>query len=434
MRCLVTGAYGFIGQHVVRALLEAGCEVIGAGRDLALGRRLLPGIDWIGCDFNHDLTPEVWAPRLAGIDAVVNCVGILQSSARDSTERVHLQGSVALFRAVAEAKVSRLVHISAISADASVGTGYSRSKLAAERALGALDVNWLIVKPSLVVGPGSYGGTSLLRGLAGLPGILPVPDVGEARFEPVAMGDLALGVAHLAAKTEPSRTTLYATGPEPLGVDEIVREFRAWLGFRPAPVLHVPAWLLRPVLLAGDLAGWLGHPSAMRTTSLRQMRYDRLHDPVPFAKAAEIKLTPLKAALAETPAALQDRLHARTYFLLPLLQIAIALFWIATGAVTLMPSGFDAARALLSAGPVPTALAGPVVAAAALADIALGVLFLLPGWVRRAGAAQIAFSIGYLAALGWLRPSLWLAPLGPLLKVVPLIFATMVVMAAAEKR
>ncbi len=80
MRCLVTGAYGFIGSEVVAALRREGVSVIGAGRDLALARRVLPGIEWIACDFNSDVTPADWAPRLAGIDAVVNCVGILQGA------------------------------------------------------------------------------------------------------------------------------------------------------------------------------------------------------------------------------------------------------------------------------------------------------------------------------------------------------------------
>jgi nucleoside-diphosphate-sugar epimerase len=55
MKCLVTGAYGFIGRDVVAALQSEGVSVVGAGRDLALGRRILPDIEWIACDFNRDV-------------------------------------------------------------------------------------------------------------------------------------------------------------------------------------------------------------------------------------------------------------------------------------------------------------------------------------------------------------------------------------------
>jgi len=57
MKILVTGAYGFIGSHIVAGLVAAGHRVVGCGRDIALGRRLIPHIDWIACDLNRDTDP-----------------------------------------------------------------------------------------------------------------------------------------------------------------------------------------------------------------------------------------------------------------------------------------------------------------------------------------------------------------------------------------
>ena len=167
MRCLVTGAYGFIGSAVVAALRREGVTVVGAGRDLELARRIHPDIEWIECDFNNDVEVAHWLPRLKHIDAVVNCVGILQGSLRDDASRIHADATIALFQACAAAGVKRLVHVSAVSAEADVASSYARSKANADAALEKLDLNWLIVKPSLVIGQGSYGGTSLMRGLAG---------------------------------------------------------------------------------------------------------------------------------------------------------------------------------------------------------------------------------------------------------------------------
>ena len=99
-------------------------------------------------------------PRLAGIDAVVNCVGILQGSLRDDAERI-------------------LRRRSAVSAETGVPTAYAQSTAKADAALARLDANWLIVKPSLVIGQGAYGGTALMRALAGLRFVLPLP--GEGR-------------------------------------------------------------------------------------------------------------------------------------------------------------------------------------------------------------------------------------------------------------
>ena len=173
MHILVTGAYGFIGREICRVRLARGHRVSAAGRDLDLGRRLLPDADWLTCDFNEDVTTEAWMPRLRGVDAVINCVGVLQSTRGNTADQVHYAGAVALFKACAATGVKRLIYISAMSAEPEIQSEYSRSM------------------PSLVVGAGSHGGTSLLRGLAGLPLVTPLPGTGRQRFQPI---DLSLAI------------------------------------------------------------------------------------------------------------------------------------------------------------------------------------------------------------------------------------------------
>ncbi|MGH6734558.1 MAG: SDR family oxidoreductase [Methyloceanibacter sp.] len=407
--------------------------MVGAGRDLAFARRTMPGITWVACDFNRDVEAARWLPRLAGIDAVVNCVGILQSTAKDDAMRIHGDATIALFEACAEAHIRRVVHISAISAEDDMGSAYARSKAKADTALAALDIDWVIVKPSLVIGRGAYGGTSLMRGLAGLPGLLPLPGRATERFQPIAADDLARGIARLALTHEPSRTTLYATGPDTLSVSGILRALRAWLGFPAALEVTVPLPLLRLLLRLGDAAGWLGHASAARTTSLTQMRYDRLMDGTAFARVAG-GVKSLADTLQVSPATLQDRLHARTYFTVPLLQVLVALFWILSGLVALTPGTRFLAASILAHIGVDPSTAGPLVAAGAAVDIVAGALFLVPGWVRRAGALQLAVSAFYLIGLSVIAPALWLDPFGALLKILPLMAATLVVMAFQEQR
>ena len=208
--------------------------------------------------------------------------------------------------------------------------------------------NWLIVKPSLVIGQGSYGGTSLMRGLAGLPFVLPLPGEGRERFQPIALDDLAAGLAKLAVSGAPSRTTLYAAGPETVSVRDILVAYRAWLGFSPAREIVVPLPLLRALLKLGDVAGWLGHVSSARTTSLVQLRYDTLVDGAAFAQASGVAPKGFNEMLRALPATLQDRLHARSFFAVPVLHVTLAAFWILTGILTLMPQSFASATALVA--------------------------------------------------------------------------------------
>ncbi len=434
MRVLVTGAYGFIGRHVVQALSAAGAEVIGAGRDLDLGQRLLPGIEWRFADFNRLLTVTDWRPVIESIDAIVNTVGILQSTAKDDAHRIQVTATSALFEAAAAAGIRRVVHVSAISAEPEVATDYAQTRVAAEARLRDLDLDWVIVKPSLVIGEGSYGGTSLLRGVAGLPLVTPVPDVGAGRFQPIAMQDLAEGLARLALAKHPTRVILYAAGPEPMDVGGLARAYRRWLGFPEQPILKVPLALMKPALWAGDLAARLGIRSALRTATVDQMRYGETFDPQPFAAVLGRPVASLDQILPPGAGSLQDRLHARLYFLRPLMQGVLALFWIVTGLVTLLPGPRAAAIAMASAAGLSSAMAGLAVIGGTIADIVAGALMLNARWTRPAGLMQLGLIGLYLIMGTLLQPSLWADPLGPLMKIVPIAALTLAVMALAEER
>ncbi len=477
-RCFVTGAYGFIGRYLVQELTALGFEVIGGGRDLVLGRRLLPELEWVAVDFNKDDRAAVWLPRLAGVDVVINCAGILQSTFWDDADKIHRRSTIALFEACAQAGVSRLIHISAMSAEDHVSSDYAASKTAADEALAQLHdsdgeahgprdaaqnrislaarnvsgapatgstsdtssmpkggaLNWVIVKPSIVVAQGCHGGTAMIRGLAGFPFVTPLPAGGSQTFQPIAMTDLVRGLANLAGKQTPARTVLFAAGPQTLSLRQVVACHRRWLGFAPARNVSIPKLALAPFLKLGDLLGYIGNGSAMRTTSMVQMEHLGHADPAPFAQGAEVSLRPLATALAATPSTLQDRLHARSVFILPAAQGVIALFWILTGLITLLPGPSQHAALILTQGGLPAGFAAIVVTGGAALDIVLGVLFIPYSWMRLAGALQLALSTAYLLGAAVLRPDLWLDPLGPLLKVLPLMAATLLVMALNEKR
>jgi len=93
LRVFVAGASGFIGHHVASALLAAGATVVGGARDPARAARAVPGIEWVAVDFNSDIDPAIWRGRLAGFDALVNCVGVLQSGWRGHSRRVHVEAA-----------------------------------------------------------------------------------------------------------------------------------------------------------------------------------------------------------------------------------------------------------------------------------------------------------------------------------------------------
>ena len=91
MKILIAGAAGFIGSHIATALQARGHEVVAAARSWQGARKRLPSLEWIGCDFTRDGVAS-WTARLRGVDAVINCVGVLQNGLNESSRAVHVDG------------------------------------------------------------------------------------------------------------------------------------------------------------------------------------------------------------------------------------------------------------------------------------------------------------------------------------------------------
>ena len=220
MRVLVTGAYGFIGSHVVAALLHAGHEPVAAVRPQRVGNAL-PGVPAIACDFSKDVDVATWRPRLEGIDAVVNCAGILRENGAASFQRVHVEVPLALYAACREARVQRIVQVSALGEPAD--GGFIASKHEADAHLLTSGVPAVVLRPSVVCSTrASYGGTTLLRGLAALAWI-PLPGAGTQMLQPLDAEDLAQAVLAALSRDAAVGQCLELGGPEVMTLREIGR-------------------------------------------------------------------------------------------------------------------------------------------------------------------------------------------------------------------
>jgi uncharacterized protein YbjT (DUF2867 family) len=238
MRVLVVGATGLIGGTIVARLIEAGCEVVGIARRTAAAARSSPAAQWITLDIAAAKRPDVWFSCLTGIDAVVNCAGVLQDSPYESTRAVHVEGVTTLFAACERLGVRHVVHFSAIGVDREASTPFSQSKIEGDQALMKRDLDWVILRPSVVVGAAAYGGSALFRGLAALPLVPVMPETGL--LQPVQLDDVAETVLLCLASKIPPRIALELAGPDRLSVAEIVRLYRHWLGWGEPRMLQLP--------------------------------------------------------------------------------------------------------------------------------------------------------------------------------------------------
>ena len=426
MNVLLTGANGFIGKYLLAGLLEAGHRVVPAVRDPAAADRLLPEPGSIAADLNRDIRPEDWLPRLSGVDAVINCAGVLQGGRGQSIEAIHADAPIALFKACARAGVRRVIQISAISAEPEAGTAYAQTKRMADDFLKTSALDWVILRPSLVYAEGACGGTALFRALAALPFAVPLPGRGDGIFRPIHMDDLCTTVVTLLERPDIMRVTIDPVGPDRLTLREILTDLRRWLGFGPAPLVEIPMPFVRAVARLGDV---LGGP--VNSTALRQMAFGNDGAPEPFVAATGIRPRGWRNALRAHPAQTQDRWHARLYFLRPLLRVALAAMWLVSGLSGLLHRAELAARLASWLG---SGGSEAFVWASSSFDIAVACLVALRWRTGLMTAVQILAIGAYSVALTVLDPALWLAPFGPLIKNGPILIAVAVLAAIEHDR
>ncbi|MGE0829001.1 MAG: SDR family oxidoreductase [Hyphomonadaceae bacterium] len=425
MRILIPGAGGFIGAHIAAHLAAHGHEIIAAARDVADASRRLPHFTWVEADFAQAVD---WAAILMGVDAVINCVGVLQDGGKDSTRAAHIEGADALYAACEKAGVRRIIHISAIGADPEAATAYARTKHEGDVRLAARDLDWVIVKPSLVIARDAHGGTALARGLAALPFVTPLMRT-TGVFQPIHMRDLCVAIEKLLAPGAPSRVVIEAAGPQSATLPDLIAAHQAWLGFAPTKPWIAPDWLVKAGFALGDAAGALGMRSSLRSTSRAQMEHSVGGDPASLQKHLGFAAAPFEAAMHAEPAGQPERWHARLYFARAAAIVLMAAFWIVTGIVCLTAGRAEAAALAYEAGL--GALSDFAAIGGGAFDIAIGLALLVSPRKKPILLAMGAVTIFYLGALTLLLPHLWADPLGRLAKLIP-FFALLLMLLATE--
>lgn len=430
MRVLVLGAYGLIGLPISQRLLRDGHTVVGLARSLERGHALLPDAEWIGADLTTLTQSSAWHEHLDQVDVVVNASGVLQAGFGNRVGTTQHDSIAALIDACEQKTVPRFVQISAPGVTLTDQTEFFRSKARADEALKASSLDWVVLRPGLVLSPQSYGGTGLLRMLAAMPWVQPVflPD---APIQTVYVADVAEAVSmSVVGGLDGLDIDLVETESHTLL--DITLQVRRWLGFAsPKYIWRVPAFLGHGVAKLADLAGWLGWQSALRSTALSVLREGVRGDATEWTRRRGNAPSSLQETLHALPSTRQERLAARASLAYPVMVITLSLFWIASGIVGLIQN--DAASAILA-----DTLPGPMVVTAviggALADIFVGALIAFRPTVRLGCLASLLLAGGYLLGSAVLTPHLWADPLGPMVKVFPALALALGVMALSEER
>lgn len=251
MSKLVTiyGGSGFVGRYIARRMAKAGWRVRVAVRRPNEAMHVKPygvvgQVEPVLCNIRDDASV---AEVMAGADAVVNCVGILAKSGKNTFDAVQAEGAARVARLAAESGVAQMVQISAIGADLESDSDYARTKALGEAGVLAHMPDAVILRPSIIFGS-EDGFFNRFAGMSRLGPILPVVGA-DTMFQPVYVDDVAKAV-------EVALTTDGVSGVYELGGPD-VESFRAlmdtmldvirrrrWVLNIPFPVANVMAFAM----------------------------------------------------------------------------------------------------------------------------------------------------------------------------------------------
>jgi NADH dehydrogenase len=279
MSKLVTiyGGSGFLGRYIARRMAKAGWRVrVAVRRPEQAGFVRTYGVvgqvEPILCNIRDDASVR---SALSSADAVINCVGTFDAKGRNNFDAVQHEGAERVARLAAENGVARMVHISAIGADAHSESGYARSKAEGEAAVLRHMPEAVILRPSVLFGPED----DFFNRFAGMTRLSPMLPLfgGDTRFQPVYVDDVAQA-AVLGATGQATPGVYELGGPEAARFSDLMRQMLHVVRRRRL-VVNLPFWLGRIIagafgFLSSITGGLLSGP--VTSDQIKQLQSDNV--------------------------------------------------------------------------------------------------------------------------------------------------------------
>jgi NADH dehydrogenase len=266
---LVTGASGYVGNNLVRRLVELGKPVraMVGNPDKALKRLadVEPKIEIVKGDVTR---PETLTEWMNGVDAVIHLVAIaMEKPGKGRTyEKINTDGTINVVEAAKAAGVKRFLNMCQNGATADHFSRFLRSKGVAQEYVAKSGLDWTAFRPSVIWGPQDEFANVQARLVQLTPIVFPVVGDGKAQFQPVYVGDVVESMVRSLDDVSTIGKEYELGGPEVLTYEEIVKRVISALETRRL-LVKVPVPLLRPVV--GLMQAVLPNPPA--TTTLLEL-------------------------------------------------------------------------------------------------------------------------------------------------------------------
>jgi len=283
MKVFLTGGAGFVGSHMLARLLADGhavralVKVGGLRQDAKAHAEKLEVVE-------GDITSNNLSHCVRGCDAVINLVGIIYERGAATFEKVHHLGTRNVVQAARQNGVERFVQMSALGARPTDASPYHTTKFAAEEEVRNSGIPFVVLRPSLIVGPGSAFVKQMVEVMRAAPLIRPIPGTGKYRFRPVHVDAVVECFAQSLTSPAATGQTIDLVGGEELTLDEIGNAIAGHLRIRKSAV-HIPMPMMKA---SAAIFSILPMKPPVTSVQLRMMEEGSTADPEPMSRIFHI--------------------------------------------------------------------------------------------------------------------------------------------------
>ncbi|EAT17366.1 complex I NDUFA9 subunit family protein [Desulfuromonas acetoxidans] len=245
MRIFLTGATGFVGHHVIQALLLNGHTVRCLVRKPTPSLTSLVQVETVQGDITN---PAELKQAMSDCDAIIHLVGIIRAFPQRGItfEKLHVEATRNIITAAAEAGIDRYLHMSANGASPDCPEAYGATKWRAEELVRQSRLTWTIFRPSLIFGPDGEFTRMLIQQLRFLP-MIPIIGDGHYQLSPVNVDDVALGFANALSSPQAIGKIYHCCGPDTCSYNDLIDLIGHALGRKRVFKLHHPLILMQPI-------------------------------------------------------------------------------------------------------------------------------------------------------------------------------------------
>jgi len=299
VKILITGATGFVGNALVRQLVDKGHGVramVGrsnSSRATALAR--MERVERVESTFDR---PDRLREAMRETEAVIHLIGIIAPTRSRTYSQAHVQTTRLLLEAARQEGVRRFVHMSALGTRPEAISRYHQTKWEAEELVRRSGLDYTIFRPSIIYGPGDQFVNTLAKLIQRFPWV-PVLGSGRGRMQPLGVDEVAFCFERCLEEVRSHGMTFDLGGPEALSLRQVFETIEDVLG-RPRRQFRIPAGLLWPLALGCEwiMGGLLNYPPPLTRDQLAMLEESNTGDIQPAREILGLEPRSFRAGIS----------------------------------------------------------------------------------------------------------------------------------------